>query len=79
MRTTVSIPDPLFRKAKEVSARRSMTLGETVAEALRLLLEAQPKSRSTSGRPLRTFRGNGTLSGVDLHSSAALLDAMESR
>jgi hypothetical protein len=79
MRTTLFLPDPLFRKAKEISARRSMTLGAVVAEALRLMLESQPKAASKSRRPLRTFRGNGLRPGIDLHSSADLLDAMESR
>ena len=34
MKTTIDIPDPLFRKAKSKAAERSQTLREFVAEAL---------------------------------------------
>ncbi|MEO8347939.1 MAG: hypothetical protein ABI610_03425 [Acidobacteriota bacterium] len=35
MKTTIEIPDPLFRKAKSKAAERGQTLKELVAEALR--------------------------------------------
>ena len=35
MKTTVEIPDPLFRKAKSKAAERGQTLKEFMAEALR--------------------------------------------
>lgn len=35
MKTTIEIPDPLFRKAKSKAAERSQTLKEFVTEALR--------------------------------------------
>ncbi len=34
MKTTIEIPDPLFRKAKSKAAERSQTLKEFVTEAL---------------------------------------------
>jgi hypothetical protein len=34
VKTTIDIPDPLFRKAKSKAAERSQTLKEFVAEAL---------------------------------------------
>lgn len=35
MKTTIEIPDPLFRKAKSTAAERGQTLKELVTEALR--------------------------------------------
>ncbi len=47
MKTTIEIPDPLFRKAKSKAAERDQTLKELVAEALREKLAA-----SASALPL---------------------------
>lgn len=35
MKTTLQIPDPLFRKAKSIAAARGQSLKDFVAEALR--------------------------------------------
>ncbi len=40
MKTTIEIPDPLFRKAKSKAAERGQTLKQLVAEALREKLRA---------------------------------------
>jgi hypothetical protein len=40
MKTTLEIPDPLFRKAKSTAAERGQTLKEFVGEALREKLAA---------------------------------------
>jgi hypothetical protein len=79
MRTTISIPDDLLRKAKQIAAERSCTLSDVVQEALQKAF-AQPRSAGRR-RPTRltTFRGQGVLPGIDLDSSATLLDVMEGR
>ena len=80
MRTTVSIQDDLLRRAREVSLARNCTLGDVVDDALRLALSAKPKSAGSARvRPLKTFRGSGLQPGVDLSSSAGLLEIMEGR
>jgi hypothetical protein len=80
MRTTLTIHDALLRRAREASVQRNCSIGEVIEDALRASLAAQPKSaRSSPGRPLKTFKGSGVLPGVDLGSSASLLDAMEGR
>lgn len=80
MRTTVSIQDALLRKARALSLERGCSLSEVVEDALRLALTRQPKSgRSDSVPDLKTFRGSGVQPGVDLTSSAALLEFMEER
>lgn len=50
MKTTIEIPDTLFRKAKSKAAERSQTLKEFVSEALQEKLA--PRSRAArSGEP----------------------------
>jgi len=80
MRTTVSIQDDLLRQVKEASLARNCTLGEVIEDALRLALSARPKAAGAARvRPLKTFRGSGLQPGVDLSSSAGLLEIMEGR
>ena len=49
MKTTLEIPDPLFRRAKATAAERGQRLREFVAEALQEKL-AQPR-RAADGPP----------------------------
>lgn len=50
MKTTIEIPDPLFRKAKSKAAERGQTLRQFVTDALQAKLA--PKADSTrSGEP----------------------------
>ena len=50
MKTTVEIPDVLFRKVKSKAAERSQTLKEFVSEALQEKLTSR-RSRERSGEP----------------------------
>lgn len=50
MKTTIEIPDPLFRKVKSKAAERSQSLKEFVAEALQEKLAANA-SEARSGAP----------------------------
>jgi hypothetical protein len=43
MKTTIEIPDPLFRKAKSRAAERGQTLKEFVTEALQARLAPAPR------------------------------------
>jgi hypothetical protein len=45
MKTTIEIPDPLFRKAKSTAAERGQTLKDLVTEALREKLAAGANRR----------------------------------
>jgi hypothetical protein len=49
MKTTIEIPDPLFRKAKSKAAERGQTLKEFVAEALDDKLTAHASNSRTAG------------------------------
>lgn len=50
MKTTLEIPDPLFRKAKATAAERGQTLKQLVTEALREKLGAAT-GRAVSAEP----------------------------
>ena len=50
MKTTIEIPDPLFRKAKSKAAERGQTLKELVTEALQEKLGANT-SKALPGEP----------------------------
>lgn len=79
MRTTISISEPLLELAKKASRSRRLTLGQVIEEALRSTLAVSPKlSRKTARPTLVTYRGTGVQDGVDLNSSASLLEVMES-
>ena len=58
MKTTVEIPDPLFRKAKSRAAERGQTLKEFMTEAL----EDKLMKRGNAGREeLEWMKGFGKL------------------
>jgi hypothetical protein len=45
MKTTVELPDPLYRQAKAEAALRGMKLKDLVEAGLRLVLETPPDAR----------------------------------
>jgi hypothetical protein len=78
MRTTVRLDEELLARAKTFAARTGRTLTAVIEDALRAAL-ARERRRPGPGRPeLPTFGAGGTLPGVDLDDTAALLDLMES-
>jgi hypothetical protein len=58
MKTTIEIPDPLFRKAKSKAAERGQTLNELVTEALQEKLAVE---RSVTLAEPAWMRGFGKL------------------
>lgn len=71
MKTTIEIPDPLFRKAKSSAAERGQTLKEFVTDALQEKLTAQTKHART-GEP-GWMQGFGSLR--RLHKETARVQA----
>ena len=59
MKTTIEIPDPLFRKAKATAAERGQTLKEFVTEALRERLAS--RSSNIHGSEPEWMQGFGKL------------------
>jgi hypothetical protein len=49
MKTTLEIPDPLFRKVKSIAAERGQSLKEFVQEALQDKLAPKPRLPAAGG------------------------------
>jgi hypothetical protein len=71
MKTTVEVPDELYRRAKAEAALRGRKLRDLVEEGLRLVLEAPPKADRPPSLAGLTKRARGMIdSGVsDLASN----------
>jgi len=71
MKTTVEVPDDLYRRAKAEAALRGRKLRDLVEEGLRLVLEAPRKTRRQPSLAGLMKRARGTIdSGVpDLASN----------
>jgi hypothetical protein len=71
MKTTVEVPDELYRRAKAEAALRGRKLRDLIEEGLRLALEASPRTRRPPSLAGLTKRARGMIdSGVaDLASS----------
>jgi hypothetical protein len=67
MKTTLEIPDPIFRRAKSVAAERGIPFRQFVTEAVQDKLKAPP--RSTEKPWMKTF---GKLR--DLHKETARIN-----
>jgi hypothetical protein len=80
MRTTVRLDDALLERARREADRRGITLTALIEEGLKLAMR-RPLQSHARGRvqlPVSPAQG-GTLPGVDLDDTAALLDRMERR
>ncbi|MBM4043042.1 MAG: DUF2191 domain-containing protein [Planctomycetes bacterium] len=80
MRTTVNLDDHLLRQARELAAKSGRTLTSMLEDALREVLSrsTQEPRRKRVKLPV-SHRAPGVRPGVDLDSSASLLDIMEHR
>jgi len=80
MRTTVRLDDALLDRAKREAERRGETLTSLIERGLRLVLASPDKRPKRQRVEIPVCReGGGTLPGVDLDDSAALLDIIEGR
>jgi predicted transcriptional regulator len=77
MRTTVRLDDTLFTEVKKHAAQTGSTLTSLIEQALREMLQRRETLRVRRPVKLRTWGHGGLQAGVDLDSSAALLDVME--
>jgi len=71
MKTTIEVPDELYRRAKAEAALRGRKLRDLVEEGLRLVLEAPRKTRHQPSLTELTKRARGMInSGIpDLASN----------
>lgn len=77
MRTTIRLDDLLLAEVKKLAAETGRTLTRIIEEALRETLARRRRHDRRSLVRLKTFRGKGTLPGVDLDDSGALRDLMD--
>jgi hypothetical protein len=65
MRTTIEVPDALYRRAKSMAALRGCKLKDLVEEGLRLVVEGPRKTRRQRGLAELMKRAHGVVdSGV---------------
>ena len=74
VRTTITLPDPLFQNAKEYAEKRRMTLSILIEDVLRRQL-AEPPSQSTPEFRLHTVRGKLVNPALDLDRTSSILAA----
>lgn len=80
MRTTVRLDDDLLADAKTAAARSGRTLTQVIEDALReSLARGASKQPSQSPVALPTFAGRGLQPGIDLDSTASLIELMDER
>ena len=79
MRTTIRLDDQLLAEAKRYASQSGRTLTSLIEDALRETLARRQTMPSRRRVTLPTGGRGGVLPGVDIDSSAALLDMMESR
>ena len=78
MRTTVRLNDALLDQVRHEAAARGQTLTALIELGLTLVLSQSRETRRRAMIELPVSReGGGTLPGVDLNNSAALLDIMD--
>jgi hypothetical protein len=73
MKTTLIIPDPVFRDLKRNAAKRGTTMSELAAELLRKGLDERPKPSRLP--PLPSFNAGRIL--VDVADRDALYDVLD--
>jgi len=77
MRTTLDLNTQLVRRAKKAAAERGTTLTAIIEDALREKLTRPGRAATGKRRVLHTFKGDGLQPGVELESTAALLDLLD--
>ena len=76
MRTTLTIPDDVYRSAKAYAARTGVPIGSVVETALRLLLAESADDRPVAELPV--FPHFAPAPGVDFTRTSELLHDLES-
>jgi len=78
MRTTIRLPDDLYRQVKAEALAAGGTTTSFIEEALRAALLRRQEVRPNGDRyRVEPFSGTGALPGVDLTDGSALLELME--
>jgi Ribbon-helix-helix protein, copG family len=76
MRTTVSIDDAVYRRAKSRAAESGQSVGSLIEDALRGLLD-KTSQETEPLEPLTVFKGTGAAPGIDIDDIASLWAIMD--
>ena len=77
MRTTIRLSDEVFQSAKQHALSTKRTMTQLIQDAVLLLIEQERSASSPRTVALPTFKGDGTLTGIDINNNAALRERME--
>jgi hypothetical protein len=77
MKTTLEIPDPLFRRAKSRAAAQGQSLKQFVTEALEQKLGSSPRSATSEPQWMQGFGKLRRLRGETQRIQARLEEAFE--
>ncbi len=77
MRTTIRLPDDLYKRVRATAATEGRTVTSFIDEALRAALARRQQPRPGTPYRVTPFHGNGLQPGVDLDDNAALLALMD--
>jgi len=73
MKTTVEVPDGLFREAKAYAARNGMPVREVFELGLRMVLEGSPGNRRRFRLKTVTTKGEGVTGDGDWNTIRSLI------
>ena len=73
MKTTVDLPDPLFREAKEYAARQGVSLRDVFVNGLRTVVQTPASPPRRFRLKTVTTKGHGLASGDDWRKIRALI------
>jgi hypothetical protein len=77
MRTTINLPDPLYRDLKRFAAEQGKTMTDIIQDSVSETLLRHSQQACRDSVTLPTFKGNGLQPGVDLNDNAGLRDLMD--
>lgn len=77
MRTTIRLPDDLYRSVRVSAAAEGATVTSFIEQALRAALRRDAASAAPEPYTVEPFVGDGLRSGVDLDDNAGLLAVMD--
>jgi len=77
MRTTIRLDEHLLRQVKDHAVKTGRTMTAVIEDALRAFLGKKRAPTRKRRVKLTTFKGRGLQPGVDLDSTAELLDWMD--
>jgi len=77
MRTTIRLPDDLYKRVRVMAATEGSTVTSFIEEALRAALVERHGAKTRAAYRVNPFGGDGLQSGVDLDDNSALYDLMD--